>query len=185
MRHLGGAVQLEDAAGSVIAANAAARLERDAGMAAGGELELDDEGRRAQGRVHVAVALAEDGHLRVAAGHELARLGVGREQDGQLLDLHGHEIGGVLGGIGVVREHRRHRLADIAHLLAREHGLPIGLEGRNASLAKINRRQVDDVGRGPDRHHPRHGARRSGVDGDDVAVGVARAHHAHMELVRE
>ena len=69
-------------------------------------------------RVHVAVALADDRHLGVAAGGELARRGLGGEQDGKLLDLHGDQIGGVLGGVGIAREDRRHRLTDVAHPLA-------------------------------------------------------------------
>ena len=42
VRHLGGAVQFQDVARGVVAADRAARFQRHAGMAADGELELDD-----------------------------------------------------------------------------------------------------------------------------------------------
>ena len=89
VRHLGGAVQLEHVARGVVAADGAARLHRHAGVAADRELELDHQRRGAQRRVDVAVALADDRHLGVAAGRELAGLGVGGEQRRQLLDLDG------------------------------------------------------------------------------------------------
>ncbi len=60
-------------------------------------------GAVAQHRVDVAVALADDRHLGVAAGRELAGLGLGGEQDRQLLDLDGDEIGRVLRHVGVAR----------------------------------------------------------------------------------
>ena len=41
VRHLGGAVQLEDVARGIVAADGAARLQRHAGMAADRQLELD------------------------------------------------------------------------------------------------------------------------------------------------
>ena len=60
VRHLGGAVQFEDGARGVVAADCAARLQRHAGMAADRQFELDHHGRGAQHRVDVAVALADD-----------------------------------------------------------------------------------------------------------------------------
>ena len=152
-------------------------------MPADGELERHDDRGRAQRRVHVAVALADDRHLGAAAGRELGRLGLRGQQHGQLLDLHADEVGSVLGGIGIAREHRRHRLADIAHAPAREHGLAVGLERRDAALAEIDGRQIRNVGRGPHRHHARQRARGRGIDRHDVAVRMVRAHHAHMKLV--
>jgi hypothetical protein len=147
VRHLGGTVQLENIARGVVAADRAPRLERNAGMAADRELELDHHGRGAQRRVDVAVALADDGHLGVAAGRELARLGLGGEQDRQLLDLDHDQIGGVLGHVGVFGEHGGDRLADIAYAVSGEHRLAVGLERRNPPLAEIDRRQVRDIGR--------------------------------------
>ncbi len=51
VRHLGGAVQFENAARGVVAADGAARLQRHAGMPADGELKLDHM-RRARGTRH-------------------------------------------------------------------------------------------------------------------------------------
>ncbi len=154
-------------------------------MAADGELELDHDRRRPQGGVDVAVALADDRHLGVAAGGELARLGLGGEQHRQLGDLHGHQIGSVLGNVGILGEHRRHRIADIAHLAGRQHRLAVRFERRDAALAEIDRRNVGDVGRAPDRDHARERARGRGVERDDRAMGVVRAHDAHVQLVRK
>ncbi len=185
VRHLGGAVQFENVAGRVIATDCATGLERHAGMAADRKLELDHQRRGAQHRVDIAVALANDRHLGVASGGELAGLGLGGEQDRQLLDRHGDEIGGVLRHIGVVREHGGDRLADVTHLVGRQHRLAEGVERGNASLAEVDRRYVRDVGRGPDRGHAGQGARGGRIDRDDPAVGVVRANDAHVELVRK
>ena len=185
VRHLGGAVQLEDVARHIIAAECAAGLQRHAGMAADHELELDSDGRAAKNRVDVAVALADDRHLGVAAGRELAGRVLGSEQDGQLLDLDGDEIGGVLRHIGIAREHRGDGLADVTHHVGGQHRLAVGIERGNAALAEIDRRHVRDVVSGPDRDHAGQGARGRRIDRDDPAVGVIGAHHAHVELVRK
>ena len=185
VRHLGGAVQLENVARGVVAADCAAGLQRHAGMAADRELELDDQRRGAKRRIDVAVALADDRHLGVASGGELAGRGLGGEQDRQLLDLDGDEIGGVLRHIGILREHGGDRLADVTHPVGRQHRLAEGVERGNAALAEVDRRHVRDVGRGPDRDHAGQGARGGRIDRDDPAVGVIRAHDAHVELVRK
>ena len=87
VRHLGGAVQLQHVARSVVAAERAARLQRHAGMAARGQVQLDDGMRGRKHRVDVAVALREERGLGVAAGRELAGLGPRVEQRRQFLDL--------------------------------------------------------------------------------------------------
>ena len=185
MRHLGSAVQFKNIAGSVIAADRAPRLQRHAGMAADGKLKLYDNGRRAQRDLHVTVALMDNADFRVAAGGELAWLRVGSEQDGKLLDFHGDEIGRVLRGVGIPRKHGRHRLPDVAHPLAREHGLAIRRERRDRPLAEIHRRHVGNIRGGPHCHHSRQRPCRCGVNGKDVAVRMLGAHHAHVKLVRE
>ena len=87
MRHLGGAMQFEDVARGVVAADGAARLQRHAAVPADGKIELDHRlGAREHG-VDVAIALADDGRLGVAAGRELAGLRIGVEQHRQLGDV--------------------------------------------------------------------------------------------------
>ena len=61
MRHLGGAVQFEDAAR--FARYGAARLHRHAAMTADGEIEFDDRVRGCQRRFDIAEALAHQGDL--------------------------------------------------------------------------------------------------------------------------
>ena len=85
-------------------------------------------GARAQHGVDVAVALADDLHLGVAAGGEFPGIIRGGQEDRQFLDLHGDEVGRVLRHVGVFGKHRRDRLADVAHLVGREHRLAVGLE---------------------------------------------------------
>ena len=155
VRHLGGAVQFEDVAGGVVAADGAARFERHTGMATDPELELHDHGCGAKHRIDVAIALLDHGDFGVAAGREFARLGFGGEQDRQFLDLQHDEIGRVFRHVGILGEDRDDGVPDIAHLVDGEHRLPVRLERGNPSLAKIDRRDVRDVGRGPDRDDAR------------------------------
>ena len=185
MRDLGGAVQFEHVARGIVAADGAARFHRHAGMAADREFELDDHVRAAQRGLHFAVALVHDRHLGVAAGREFAGRGVGGEQDRQLLDLHGHQLGRVLGDVRVMRKHRRDRFADITHASIGEDRLPVGFELLDATLAEIDRADAGNVGRGPHRDHAGQRARRAHVDRDDAAMRVVRARDAHVELMRE
>ena len=87
--------------------------------------------------------------------------------------------------IGVLGEHAGHRLADVAHELAREDRLAVGLQPRDPGHAEIDRRHLGDIGAGPHRDHARRAERRADVDGAQSAVGHRRAHDAHGELVRE
>ena len=65
------------------------------------------------------------------------------------------QIGGVLGEIGVGREHRCDRLADIAHALLRQDGLAVRRQPFELGQAEIDRRNVGDVVEGPHRHDAR------------------------------
>ena len=60
MRHFGGAEKPEYVARRVVAGDGAARLQRNAAVAADLELERDDLMRRGKSRRDVAVALAHD-----------------------------------------------------------------------------------------------------------------------------
>ena len=127
----------------------------------------------------------DHGNFGVAPGREFARLGFGGEQDRQFLDLQHDEIGRVFRHIGILGEDGDDRVPDIAHLVGGEHRLPVRLERGNPSLAKIDRRDVRDVGRRPDRDDPRQGTRGRRVDRGDPAMGVVRANDPHVELVRK
>ena len=178
-------MQFEDVARGIVATDGTAPFERHAGMAADRQFEFDDDRRRAQDRVDVAITLADDAHLGAAAGRELSRLGVGGEQDRQLIDLEGDEVGRVLGHVGIVGKDGGDRLADVSHLPARQHRLAVGLERGNSSLAKVDRRHVRNVGRRPDRDHAGQSARSRRVHRNDLAVGVVCANDPHVQLVRE
>ena len=184
--NFGGAVQFENVARGVVAAERAARLQRHARVAAGRKVELDDGVRGAQRRFDVAVAVAQQRGLAAAAGLELAGRIACRQHDRQRLDLDLDQLGRVLGQIRILREHGGHRIPDIAHAAARQRRLAKRLERLGGFVGtEIDRREIRDVGIGPHRHHAGQRARRRGVDRDDAAMGVGGAHHAHMQLMRK
>ena len=88
MRHFGGAVQFENAARGVVAADGAARLQRHARMPADRKLELDDMRRGAKHRIDVAIALADQRRLAGMAGREFGRRGLRVQQRRQFLDVY-------------------------------------------------------------------------------------------------
>ncbi len=96
--------------------------------------------RGGKSRRHVAIAFAHDRGFGRMAGAKFAGRRVGREQFGQTLNLDRHQVGGVLGGIGVAGEHHRDRLADIAHAFGGEDRLTVRLEPFDAGEAEIDRR---------------------------------------------
>ena len=178
-------MQFENAARGVVAADGAARLERHAGMPADGKLELDDVGGGAERRLDVAVALADQRRLAGMSGRKFDRRRTRVEQRRQFLDLGCDQIGRVLGEVRIGGKHRGDRIADIAHPVGRQHRLAVRIERRDGAFAKIDRRHLGDVGCGPHREHAGVRPRRLGVDRQDAAVGVRRAHHPHDELMRE
>ena len=182
-RHLGGPVQLQHVARAIVARDGAARLDRHAGVAADREIELHHRMRGAERGGDVAVGFFHHRGFGRAAAVEIARRRARIEQDGQLLDLHLDQIGRVLRDIRIAREHRRHRIAHIAHALVRQDGLAIGREAFDAGEAKIDRRNVLDVGERPHRGDAGHGARRLRVDRHDAAVRVRGAHEPHVQHV--
>ncbi len=107
------------------------------------------------------------------------------EQRRQFLDRDVDQIGGVFGDIGVDREHRGDRIADIAHALLGQHRLAVRIERRDRALAEIDRRHLGNVVGGPHREHAGQRARRRRIDRGDAAMRVSRAHDAHMELMRK
>jgi hypothetical protein len=185
VRHLGGTVQLENVARRVVAADGAARLQRHAAMPPDREIELDyGLGLREHG-IDVAVALAHQSRLGVAARRELAGLLRGVEQRRQFRDVDRDEVGRVFRDVGIGGEHGSDRLADIAHLAARKHRLAVRLQPFDAAFAEIDRRHVGDVLRGPYRDDAGQRARRRCIDRDDGTVRQRRPGDPHVKLVRK
>ena len=128
--------------------------------------------RRGTRRRHRRKTFSHDRRLGRAAVLELAGRIAGVEHDRQFLDLDRDQVGGVLGEVGIVGKHRRDRLADIAHPLARQEGLAVGRQPLDPGQPEIDRRHVGDVVAGPDRDDARQRQRRGGVD-------RRRSGHAH------
>ena len=183
MRHLGGAVQFENAARD--AGDGAARLHRHAAVAADLQIERDDGVSARECRLHVAKALADQGGFGRMAGIEGAGRRVGFHQRGQRLCLDGHEIGSIFGDIRIGREDDGDGLADVTHAIGGQDRLAIGIEAFDAGEAKIDRRNVGDIRRGPDRNDARNAARRGRVDRANARMGMGRTNYAHVQLMRE
>ena len=181
VRHLGGAIKLEHIAGGVVARDGAARLQRHAGMPSDGKIEFNDDSGVAKRRRDIAIGLFHHRRLGRTAVLEFPRRRAGVEDHRQFFDRDCDEIGRVLRHVGVDRKHRRDRLADIAHALPGQNRLAIGRQALDAGQAEIDRRNLGDVGRRPHGDDARHRQRRTGVDRHDAAVGMAGAHHAHVQ----
>ena len=183
MRHLGRTVQFEDVAGCVVATDGAPRFQWHAGMPADPELELHHHRRGAKRCLDIAIALLDHGNFGVAAGREFARFSLGVQQDRKFFDLQGDEVGRIFRDIRILGEDRGDRFAHIPHLIGGKHRLPVRLERRNPALAKIDRRNIRNVGRRPYGDDPRQGTCGRRVDRRDPAVSVVGADDAHMELM--
>ena len=107
MRHLGGAVQLQNIARGVVARDRAARFQRHAGMAADGKIKLDDGMRGAKRRVNVAIGLLDDHRLGREPAVEFAERRIDRHHRRQFFEIEPHLVGRVLGPIGIIRKHHR------------------------------------------------------------------------------
>ena len=143
-------------------------------MPADGEVELHYGVRAAERALDVAVFLVDDGGL--------YRCVLRVQLDGKRFDLERDELRRVFGEVGVFREHCCDRLTDVAHLVAREQMLAVGLEALHARRTKFDRRHFGDIGEGPHRDAGWRGQRLCGVDGNHFAVRVRRAHDAHVQL---
>ena len=114
---------------------------------------------------------------------EFAGRRIGRKQYGQLFDLDRDEFGGILGEVWIGREHDGDRFADVAHAVRRQDRLAVRIEPLDAGQAKIDRRNVGDVGCRPHRDNAWRCLRGVGVDRHDAPMGVGGAHHAHVQLM--
>ncbi len=185
MGHLGRAMKLQHLAGAVISSDRSAGLERHAGMAPDAELERNRCMRIAEGRVDIAVFLADHARLGRASRLELAGLLIRPQQRRQLLDLERDPVGDVLGEIRILGKHRGDRIADIAHASAGQDMLTVAVQSGDPAQAKVDRWDVGHVRRGPDRMHARRGASGRRIDRDQPGVGVGRAHQAQVQLAEK
>ena len=145
------------------------------------DVGFDDRMRVTERGVEIAVALLDDHRL----GREpvdLDRIVIGRHHRRQFVDFEDHAVGRIFGGVGIVREHDRDRLADIAHAAARERRLAVRHQLLDAVVAEVDRRDVGEVLAGPDRDHARRGQRVGGVHRLDPPVRQRRTHDAHVKL---
>ena len=183
MGHFRCAVKLEDAAH--LSRDRASGFQRHAAVAANREIERDDGVRRGKSLRDVAVAFVHARHFGRMAGVELARRCVRTKHDRQFVDVDGHEVSGIFGSIGVRGEHHRDRLADITHAVFGEDRLAIGIESFYAREAEIDRWDVGNVCRRPDRGNARHVACRTRIDREDAAMCERGTNHPHVQLMRE
>jgi len=184
VRHLGGAVQLQDIPIGIVARDGATGLERDTRMPADGEIELDHRMGGPEGVLHVAVALLDDHRLGCEPRREFAGRRVGRHQRRQLVERDRNLLGRILRLIGIFGEHRRDRLAHIANPIVRQDRLPIGARASRRGRRGNRSAQISEIAAGPDRHHT--GRREGFGDLDRANAGMrgGRAHHPHMQLMR-
>jgi len=141
--------------------------------------------RRGEGGLDIAVTGAQHQRLGRQTWREAAGRCAGIQYRCQLVRLDRNQLGGILGQIGIGREHHRDRLAHIAQTVPRQHRLAIGAQCLGGRVAEIDWRQARDVRRRPDRGDPRCGPRRRDIDAQQHGVRIGRAHDAHMKLMRE
>jgi hypothetical protein len=117
--------------------------------------------------------------------HGLVRPGDG----GQRVDLDLDRLGRVLRLQRRLRHHEGDRVADEAHLVGRQRRPRRLLHRRAVAIVErhdaFERAIGAEIGAGIDAEHPRHGARRRGVDALDHPVGVTAAHHHRIDLARQ
>ena len=185
VRHLRGAVQLDNVTRRIMPRQGAARLERHAAMPTDREIEADDRLRPSECGIDFPVFGAHDQRLGRNSGGEAARRRLGVEQRRQLVRLDRDQIGGILGEIGVGREYGRDRLADIAQPVPRQQRLAIRAQCFARRVAKIDRRQIGNVLAGPDRRNAGRRERGPNVHFAQHGMGVRRAHDPHVQLMRK
>ena len=142
----------------------------------GGEILLHrPEGERALERdVGVAAVGVQDG----IAGRRQRLLGVNDRGQWLVDDL--DQIAGVLGDVAILRCHRRHRLADVAHAVVGDHGL----EHRRARPGGERIADLRRIGAG---HHAEDAGQGGGlarIDGDDPCMGMGAPQHRSVRHLR-
>ncbi len=185
VRHLGGAVKLDHIAHGVVMRERAARLQRHAAVTADLEVERDHGMGRGEGGIDLAITGAQHQCLGRKAGGKAARRCSGIQDRRQLFGLDRDEVGGVLGQIRIGREYHSDRLADIAQPIFRQQRLAVGAQRLAGRVAKIDRRQIGDVGPGPHRGDAGCFQRRRDIDRAQLGMRIGRAHDPHVQLMRE
>ena len=183
-RHLGRAQHLQHPGVGVEAGQRPPALQGDAAVAAHRQLQLDHPVRGGQGGLHVADLLGEDHRLGVEAVAEVAGGRRRVQHRVQRVYLDDHLVGRVLGPVGVLGEHRGHRLAHVADPAAGQDGLAVRQHLLEAGLAEpeVDGLDAGHVRRGPHRGHAVGGPGRVGVHRPQEPAGDVGAHHPHVEL---
>ena len=185
VRHLGGTVQFEHIARGIVATDRTAGLERHARVAPSGQFELDRAGSLGKRRLDIPIAFAYGGGLGGQARRKFAKRRGGIGEHRQRLEVEAHAFGRVFGNEGVGCKDRRDRIPDIAHPIARQNGLQVGVEFDRGPFTQGDTGDADHILRGPDRHHATHGKGLRGVNAEQSGMGHRRAHHAHVQLMRK
>jgi hypothetical protein len=197
IRALDAGVERVAAGAPVELADGAARLHRRRRHAVDDEVDLRDMGRtgeRALDRVAVA-RLPHEGHVVGRVVPHGRRAGAcrvrGGRHHGQRLVLDRQHLGGVHGLLRRLRDHHRHRIADVTDAIARQRRARRLDRGRAvAPLARGVARQVAELVRrvvraGEDRDHAGRLRRARGIDRPDARVRVRRPHDERIRLARE
>jgi hypothetical protein len=103
----------------------------------------------------------------------------------QLFDFGRDQVGGVFGAVGIRRKDNRQRLADIANMIFGKDRLPVRLKAFNPRQAEIDWRDIGDVRCRPNSDDAWGRAPFGDIDCNNAAVGVRRADHAHVQLMRK
>ena len=144
-------------------------------------------GRVADGP-QVALVVGRLGMQRAAGSGHLRGLGHVHHR-GQLLVVHLHQCGGVLGLLQGSGHHQGHAVAHVAHLVQRQDGV-LGLLHRRAvdavdQPAAGQAAHVLEVLAGVDAQHAGRGLGRSGVHAREPGVGIRRADEDAVGLLRQ
>ena len=172
VRHFGSPVQFEHVARGIVASDRATGLQRHAGMPTDGNVDFYTRRGIPKCGLDISITLPADRRLRGQTGGKFrdGKRGVGDCLE--LLDLDGHEVSSVLRHVGIGREHRCHRFADIAHLVPGQNTLPERCQLFVGSLSEVDGRQIGDVVRSPDGDDTFDPARLGKIDSLQVPVRV-------------
>jgi hypothetical protein len=171
--------------------NEAARLDRMRRAAMLPELLFEHMGGLGEGRAHVTeldLVGGDDVGRQLAADRRgiLRRPHVGDER--QCLVIHRDQRGGVLGDVAVVRQHHRHRLADVAGLARRERKGP-GLVERHAGVGVAHHAALDhrrrEIVEGEHRVHAGHRQRGGLVHAFDQRMRMRAPHEGRLRHAGE
>ena len=156
VRHLGGAMHLQNVECLIVARDSATRFQRNAGVAADRTAQARRQhghgGTRHRRRRSLCVRdrLGRQSDAHKSPGGSFAETVAG---SGSIVER--HQIGGILGDIGVVGKHDRDRLADIAHAVCAS----TAADRAQALLDLVSRKSIGGSAatscEGPDRKHAR------------------------------